>query len=132
MKRIFAIVFAIYFLLGGFLPKMDFSQLLYLVEAIEHFKCHQEELAREGKNFSLADFFSMHFINPDSHSHEENHGHEELPLQQFSNGLQFLLVSLGTNAIEDSRAAVLLDIEFAPSFYHCEFSNTIEHPPSIG
>lgn len=132
MKKLFALFFALYFLLGSFLPKLDFSQLLYVVDAVEHFECHQTVLSAEGIEHTLWDFFKMHFINPDGHQHDEHHGHDDLPLQHFSQGLQFLAPVLANQNSVPSRLQIATDIVYRPTYYLCDYFSRIEHPPTKG
>ncbi len=109
---------------------MDFSQLLYLVEAVEHFECHKTDLNTAGIDHTLWDFFKMHFINPESHQHDEHHGHDDLPLQQFNQGLQFLAPVLAAQTATATHLQMATDIVYRPTYYLCDFFSRIEHPPS--
>ncbi len=130
MKKPFALFFAAYFLLGGFLPRMDFSQLLYLADAVEHFHCHQLEMESEGEDFSWIDYLFLHFINPDTHQHQDHHEHDQLPLHQFAQGLQFVAAvqyTLGDHTFSTERSAILPEVL---DFYQSDFTGAIDHPPS--
>ncbi len=132
MKQLFSIFFSLYFLVGGFLPKMDFSQLVHIGDAIDHYQCHRSELSAEGRLYGLVDFMIMHFIHPDQHNHDHEHNHDELPLQQFNNGLQFLAVHLIQVSVHDNSSFGREGhIAFVDKFYGYEYFNRIEHPPSI-
>ncbi len=130
MKRLFAIFFAWYFLLGGLMPRMDFSQLLFVAEAVEHFYCHQHESTTQGHRFTLADFLSMHFFSEETHEHEANHAHDDLPFQQFSHTFQIAIAEVIAHSAPVGLMESPAAIGHLVSLYSYDYCQGIDHPPS--
>lgn len=72
-------ILALYFLLGSFFPRTDFSQIAALPDLYDHFQEHRKEVIAKGASLSFLDFLQQHFISPDGHAHQDN-SHQDLPL----------------------------------------------------
>ena len=79
--KLTANILAFYLLLGSFIPRTDFSQLLKLKDLQEHYQLHQLEAKLAGIEFTLQEFLYDHFIQPDGHEHEGEEDHESLPMK---------------------------------------------------
>ena len=82
--KFFAQIMTLYLVLGSFLPRTDFSQLLTLSDLKSHFDLHAQEAALTGVEVSMCKFLWNHFVDPGSHSssHGENQ-HKDLPFHSF-------------------------------------------------
>lgn len=121
-------------LLGSFIPRTDFSQLLHLADMVEHYKLHQEEAQLAGLDFGIVDFMYIHFINPDEHHDEAHDHHEQLPFYTFSSidldyfrQINFL--------IQPQQIPTTL-ISKHSFYYHClyteGFLQLLMRPPAVG
>lgn len=100
--KLIAQILALYFLLGSLLPGSDFSQLKKAHSVWEHYQLHQKLATGSGDEVSLIGFLYDHFLNPDSHQHEDGgKSHQDLPLKTVhvfspilpANGKPFVLSS---------------------------------------
>ena len=110
------------------MPRMDFSQWIRVIESFEHFECHQSEWAEEGEDFTVLDFISIHFLNPEQHG--DDHDHEDLPLQQFNQGMQLIWSDIYFDRSELVDQDGLSQVSMTPNLYHFDFLQRIERPPS--
>jgi len=72
------------------MPLNDFRQLANLSFMVEHYQLHVEEAKSEGLDFNLADFIYLHYISPDSHTHDFPVNHEDLPLKNITSSFHVL------------------------------------------
>ena len=122
-------ILLVYFSLGAFFPKGDFSQLLHLDDLIEHYTEHKEEALIIGETISFNKYLYLHFVGGENHSHDEN-DHEDLPFQSFSSSITFYFSSdlqNATNSVENKSVSLPL----YNSIIEDEISFDIFHPPMV-
>jgi len=91
--RPFPLFLALYLLIGGLFPGMDFNQLVRTGVLFQHLQEHQIE-ANNQEDITLLHFLWQHFLEVDSHQHDGGRGHADLPFQQINSDLHFYLVQL--------------------------------------
>lgn len=119
-------------LIGSFIPRTDFSQLVHLGELKEHYLEHKKEAALEGVSITLFAFLYQHFIDSSEHSdadHEEDH--HELPLQTMNSFVNLMVTNASLPDFEFSTTSFLLTIAYQSPFYLCGFLSNMVHPPAI-
>lgn len=77
-----------HFSAGSLMPLNDFRQLTNLSFMLSHYQLHVEEAKSEGMDFDLLDFAYLHYISPDSHTHDFPVNHEDLPLKNIASSFQ--------------------------------------------
>lgn len=75
---------AAYLLLGSFLPKGDYTQLLRLMDLGHHFHLHVQEAWESDREISFREFFQMHYLNTQLHQGDHEQDHEKLPFQHIT------------------------------------------------
>ena len=90
MIRLHALLLALYLFLGGLFPRADFSQLLRIGYAWEHFQEHREEAVLGGNSLSFWAFVEMHFFSDATHHHPGSDHHQDLPFQQLKHSYELL------------------------------------------
>ena len=90
LMKIIALFLAAYIFAGSLFPQTDFSQMAKMSNVVKHFRLHQTETAAVGGRLSYADFFRIHFLQPDHHLKQADHSHEELPLHSISTSHPFI------------------------------------------
>ncbi len=103
--------------LCSLMPNSDLRQLVNLIETVEHYFQHRAEAQLANEPFSLLDFITDHFVNPDSHQHDDHSEHQKLPFQSFQSPLNFIVSSFDD---EPSQAVTLLSAS-TTLFYHNAF-----------
>lgn len=119
-------------LIGSFIPRTDFSQLVYLGDLKEHYLEHQKEAAIEGEDLSLFAFLYQHFIDSNQHSdvdHEEDH--QELPLQTINSFVNLMVTTNFLPDFEFSTNTFLPIISYQSPFYLSGFLSNTVHPPAF-
>lgn len=130
--KLTALMLAFYMLVGGLLPRSDFSQLLHAQDLLNHYDLHVIEAVQEGKTFTVQDFLWVHFIQPDGHEHSSDHdAHHNLP--GYSCNTSFLMLALELPIIQDYFKIKIADL---PNFFHNSlflkgFLSTLFHPPCL-
>ena len=119
-------------LIGSFIPRTDFSQLVHLGELKEHYLEHQKEAALEGVSLTLFAFLYQHFIDSSEHSdvdHEEDH--HELPLQTINSFVNLMVPTTSLPDFEFSTTTFLSTISYQSPFYLSGFLSDTVHPPAL-
>ena len=130
--KITAFILAFYLLIGSLIPRMDFSQLMYLGDLKEHYLEHQEAAVEQQTSFTFLEFLYNHFIDSQQHSdvdHEEDH--HKLPLQSFNGYVDFLLSSSSLPEFVINKSTFLLIIAYQCPFYLSGFQTNMVQPPSF-
>ncbi|MEZ4932518.1 MAG: hypothetical protein R2788_10410 [Saprospiraceae bacterium] len=118
-------------LLGSFIPRTDFSQLLRLKDLQEHYQLHCQEAEMAGKEVCLQEFLYDHFIEHNDHEHAEKNGcsHEGLPMHSLhhfcSDGFRQMHDASGDYEIKKAFSIPAFKNEFHPSI----FLSVIDQPP---
>jgi hypothetical protein len=125
-----AYILAIYLLLGSFIPRTDFSQLLRLKDLQEHYQLHCQEAEMAGKEVCLQEFLYDHFIEHNDHEHAENGcSHEGLPMHSCSISVLMAFAKMhdasGDYEIKKAFSIPAFKNEFHPSI----FLSVIDQPP---
>jgi len=119
-------------LLGGLIPRSDFSQLVHLVNARAHYMQHKAEAAAQNKAICSVYFIYIHFINTQKHDHADHEQeHEELPFQSINGSIVYLLNSLQLAELNLSKQTDFHYTAYQSPFYLLGFLSTTVHPPSI-
>ena len=112
------------------MPLNDFRQLANLSFMVEHYQLHVKEAKAEGLDFDLTDFIYLHYISPDSHTHDIPVDHEDLPLKHINSSFHFANPDSG-------QLAIVLPgyfIKKAYSFIDLKgrlLGSHVFHPPSL-
>lgn len=131
MKRIFSWFFTGYFLLGSISPNTDFAQLWHAAHAFRHFQLHQVEAAENGQLCTLWSFVRDHYINPESHHHNDTSDHGQLPVHHLHAGLDLILQQVVTNDSPPVNTHTRELIGFTDHWYSYLFNTGIDRPPSL-
>jgi len=81
-------------LLGSFIPRTDFSQLVYLGDLKDHYLEHKVAAEQQNLSITFFDFLCQHFIDSNHHGevdHEEDH--HQLPLQTMNNFVEMMVTT---------------------------------------
>ena len=119
-------------LIGSFIPRTDFSQLVYLGELKEHYLEHQKEAKIAGEDLTLFAFLYQHFIDSNQHSetdHEEDH--QELPLQSINSFVNLMVTTNFLLDFEFFTNTFLPIISYQSPFYLSGFLSNTVHPPAF-
>jgi len=119
-------------LIGSFIPRTDFSQLVHLGELKEHYLEHQTEAALAGTSITLFAFLYQHFIDSNEHSdadHEDDH--HELPLQTINSFVNLMVTTTALPVFEFSTTTFLPTIAYQSPFYLSGFLSNMVHPPAL-
>ena len=130
--KITALLLAFYMLIGSFIPRTDFSQLVYLGDLKEHYLEHKAEAAEQNLSITLFEFLYQHFIDSNEHSdvdHEEDH--HQLPLQTMNSFINLMITSSFFLDFKWSTTTFLLTITYQSPFYLSGFLSNMVHPPSF-
>ncbi|MCB0686718.1 MAG: hypothetical protein KDC53_09335 [Saprospiraceae bacterium] len=131
MKRIFAWFFAIYFILGSLSPYTDFGQFWHIASALEHFKVHRVDAQSAGLQFTIWTFIRDHYINPDSHQHNDVSDHESLPAKHIHQTLDLIAHYSSLEEIPEVVPLKKRQIVFINATYSFLFNPGIDRPPSL-
>lgn len=119
-------------LLGGLIPRSDFSQLVHLIDARAHFIQHKAEAAAQNKAICSFEFIYTHFINTSKHDHDDHdQEHEDLPFQSINGSIDFLLNSLQLQELSCAVQIPPQHIAYQSPFYLSGFIATSVRPPSF-
>jgi len=119
-------------LIGSFIPRTDFSQLVYLGDLKEHYLEHKAEAAAQDLSITFFEFLYQHFIDSNQHSdadHEDDH--HELPLQTMNNFVEMMVTTSLLPHFEWSTTTFLPIISYQSPFYLSGFLSNTVHPPAF-
>ena len=85
--KLIVYILLIQFTIGSLMPRCDFSQLARVSYLIEHYELHKKEAELLGQTMSFGDFFYLHFISCEEHSHETGETHENLPFKEITSSI---------------------------------------------
>ncbi|MFK7982988.1 MAG: hypothetical protein AB8G86_23615 [Saprospiraceae bacterium] len=130
--KIAALLLAFYMLIGSFIPRTDFSQLVYLGELKEHYQEHKAEAELQNLSITLFEFLYQHFIDSNQHAdvdHEEDH--HQLPLQTMNGFVDLMIPTSFLLDFEWSTTIFLPTISYQSPFYLSGFLSNMVHPPAF-
>ena len=127
--KLTANILAFYLLLGSFLPRTDFSQLLKLKDLQEHYQLHQLEAKLAGVAFTLQEFLYDHFIQPDGHDHEGENDHEGLPMSSCSSSVLMAFAKMELEKTPSDLIVFSDSPSFEIDFYSFLSLSGIDRPP---
>lgn len=118
-------------LIGSFIPKTDFSQLLHVADMLEHYQLHKNEAVAQGQDFCIVDFIKAHVLPSEEHDHDDTEDHENVPCQ--SPHVSVLLFSMDAkfDNSDISFPTVLNELSFQNNFYLTGFIKSLIQPPSF-
>lgn len=131
MKQLFAGFFAVYFFIGGLYPHTDFAQLWHTASAFKHFKLHQEEARTLGNQCTIWTFIKDHYINPESHQHNNLGDHDHLPAKHLHHALDLIVFEFWPGHTGSDVLLTRTSIDFVNSEYSFHFHPGIDRPPSL-
>lgn len=131
MKRAFAWFFACYFFVGGLYPNTDFAQLWHTASALQHFKLHESQAYTRGIEFTVWTFIRDHYINPESHAHDDLADHEKLPAKHLHHALDLIMQEYCNDDSVCAIQSINGAIGFISQSYSFLFKPGIDRPPSL-
>lgn len=125
--KIFANILAVYFLLGSFFPRTDFSQLAKVPNIFKHYECHVLEAKAKHVKPDFTNFLTDHFFGSLEHEHQDQ-SHHQLPLKTINLDFQFL-VSKQVSFLIKNLLKSTLRVFSTNNLIGVEFTHTLFHPP---
>lgn len=129
--KITSLVLAFYMLIGSFIPKTDFSQLLHLSDMVEHYQLHKKNAVAQGLNFCLVDFVKVHVLSSEQHEHDNTDDHKKLPCQSPHVSVLLFSIVVKFDILDVSFPTVLNELSFQNNFHLTGFIKSLIHPPSF-
>ena len=127
--KFLANILAIYLLLGSFIPRTDFSQLLKLKDLQEHYQLHQLEARLAGVDFTIHEFLYDHFVQPDGHEHEGEDDHEGLPMYSCPSSVLMAFANMDVEKMPSDLSVFSTTPSFENNFYSFLSLSGIDRPP---
>lgn len=132
MKNFFSIFYAFYFFLAGMMPFTDFSQLAQFPDAWKHYQEHKMEASINGEKVSLFAFFKDHYVNPDSHDHDDQDNHDNLPLNHCCPSIAVFSIAYFQFLLDSPEQMEVVDnLTYIPFYYSADFEKGLDQPPSF-
>ena len=129
--RFIAFTLAVYMLIGSLIPRTDFSQLVHIYSVIEHFQEHREEAARAGLELSFFEFAEMHFIEVNSHTHDDPTDHQNLPCQSFHASVLLFSVDVAMDFSVTKLPTILEELAYTNQLHLNGFTRLLIQPPNF-
>lgn len=123
-------ILAIYFVLGSFLPKTDFSQLTKIYEMVEHYELHTLEANIEGMTYNFLNFLYDHFVNSDEHTHGDENSHQNLPFKVINSLITFISNHFDFSGFSFSPV-LSSQPKFVTNLHLTGFFSALFHPPIV-
>jgi len=119
-------------LIGSFIPRTDFSQLVYLGDLKEHYQAHQAAAKLNNTSITFLEFLCQHFIDSNHHSEEDHEeDHHKLPLQTLNNFVNLMVSHSDLPEFTFTTNRFLPTISYQSPFYLSGFLSNMVHPPAL-
>ncbi|MEZ4950223.1 MAG: hypothetical protein R2879_13175 [Saprospiraceae bacterium] len=125
--KIFANIMAVYFLLGSFFPRTDFSQLAKVPNIFKHYECHVLESKAKHVKPDFTKFLTDHFFGSLEHEHQDQ-SHHQLPLKTINLDFQFL-VTKQANLLIKNLLNLTQRVFSTNNLIGVDFTLNLFHPP---
>ena len=129
--KITPLILAFYMLIGSFIPKTDFSQLLHVSDMMEHYQLHKKGAVAQGQDFCVVEFVKAHVLTSANHDHDESDDHENLPCQSPHVSVLLFATDIKFDISDISFPTVLNELSFQNNFYLTGFIKSFIQPPSF-
>ncbi len=130
--KITPLILAFYMLIGSFIPKTDFSQLLHISDMVEHYQLHKKNAAAQGQEFCWVEFVKAHVLPSQEHEHDESGNHEKIPCQSPHVSVLLFTIDVEFDISDDiSFPTFLNDLSFQNNFHLTGFIKSLIQPPSF-
>ena len=118
-------------LIGSFIPKTDFSQLLHVSDMLEHYQLHKKTAVVQGQDFCVVEFIKAHILPAEEHDHDESEEHENMPCQSPHVSVLLFAIDIKSNVSDISFPTFFNELSFQNNFYLKGFIKSLIQPPSF-
>lgn len=115
--------------LGACFPGFDMSQLVKMVNLMEHYELHQDEAEAIGETLSFLEFMVIHYVDFDNHEHEGEDNHDKLPFQSSSTSLILYCQSIDWEETHSDSNPTQQEHWHCSDFHSNDFQKGVFRPP---